>query len=180
MYRSLFTLFAFFLPFPGRHLSVHISFTSCNTMLQWRSKAFMRPKSFLLLRQLINTCVLFLIDFVRIERGPVLNSSFSRACRSSAVICDFGLIKAILLYQCSKRFKISLSILRLSFCAYILATWLPPSVVRYQKVTPHSSDAIYCPIGPETRAVTFIDISNNGIRQRIYRRISIICYEQRQ
>uniref|UniRef100_A0A2M4DGL1 Uncharacterized protein n=1 Tax=Anopheles darlingi TaxID=43151 RepID=A0A2M4DGL1_ANODA len=55
MKRSLLTGFAFFLPLPVRGISVHISFTFSSTMLQCRSKAFTRPNSFLLLRQLIST-----------------------------------------------------------------------------------------------------------------------------
>lgn len=99
MNRSLFTGFAFFLPLPGRGLSVHISFTFSSTMLQWRSNAFTRPNSFLLLRQLISTCVLFFTDCVRTDSGPVLNSSSSRACSSSAVISDFGFVRALIIYS---------------------------------------------------------------------------------
>ena len=36
--------------------SVHISLTFSRTMLQWRSNAFTRPSSFLLLRQFMSTC----------------------------------------------------------------------------------------------------------------------------
>lgn len=36
--------------------SVQNSFTFSRTMLQWRSKAFTRPSSFLLFLQLISTC----------------------------------------------------------------------------------------------------------------------------
>lgn len=39
------------------YTSVHISLTFSRTMLQWRSKALTRPKSFLLLRQLMRTCL---------------------------------------------------------------------------------------------------------------------------
>lgn len=74
---SLLTGFTFFFPFPVRGTSVHISFTLSNTMLQWRSNALTRPRSFLLLRQLIKTCVLFLTDWVSTDNGPVLNSSSS-------------------------------------------------------------------------------------------------------
>jgi hypothetical protein len=35
--------------------SVHISLTFSSTMLQWRSKAFTRPSSLRLLRQLMST-----------------------------------------------------------------------------------------------------------------------------
>lgn len=98
MKRSLFTGFAFFLPLPacagengstqrrpqqgkgGRRrrtlgTSVHISWTFSRIMLQWRSNAFTRPSSFLLFRQLISTCVLFLTLCVRTLRGPVRYSS---------------------------------------------------------------------------------------------------------
>ena len=96
MYRSLLTGFAFFVPFPVFGNSVHISFTFSNTILQCRSNAFTRPSSFLLFRQLIRTCVLFRTDSVRIERGPVLNSSSSNRESSSGVISDFGLAVAMI------------------------------------------------------------------------------------
>lgn len=93
MNRSLLTGLAFFLPLPRRGCSVHISLTFSSTMLQWRSNALTRPSSFLLLRQLTNTWVLFFTDWVRTESGPVLNSSSSRAWSSSEVISDFGFTK---------------------------------------------------------------------------------------
>merc|ERR1712001_3201 len=96
MYRSLLTGFAFFVPFPVFGNSVHISFTFSKTILQCRSNAFTRPSSFLLFRQLIRTCVLFRTDSVRIERGPVLNSSSSSRESSSGVISDFGLAVAMI------------------------------------------------------------------------------------
>ena len=54
------------------------------------SKALTRPNSFLLLRQLINTWVLFLTDWVKTDKGPVLNSSCSFCASSSGVISLFG------------------------------------------------------------------------------------------
>jgi len=96
MYRSLLTGFAFFVPFPVFGNSVHISFTFSKTILQCRSNAFTRPSSFLLFRQLIRTCVLFRTDSVKIERGPVLNSSSSSRESSSGVISDFGLAVAMI------------------------------------------------------------------------------------
>ena len=93
MYLSLFTGLAFFFPFPVFGVSVHISFTPSNTMLQWRSNAFTRAKSLRLFLQLISTCVLFFTASVRTDRGPVLNSSISFASNSSCVISDFGLAK---------------------------------------------------------------------------------------
>lgn len=95
MKRSLFTGFTFFLPLPVRGISVHISLTFSRTMLQWRSKAFTRPKSFLLLRQLIKTWVLFLTDCVRTDNGPVLNSSSSCLANSSGVNSDLGFTRAL-------------------------------------------------------------------------------------
>jgi len=83
MKRSLLTGLAFFFPFPDFGFSVHISFTFSRTMLQCRSKAFTRPSSFLLFRQLMSTCVLFLTDWVRTESGPVWNSSSSRGASLS-------------------------------------------------------------------------------------------------
>jgi len=56
------------------------------------SNAFTLPRSFLLFLQLIRTWVLFLTDCVSTERGPVLNSSCSRAAISSGVISDLGFI----------------------------------------------------------------------------------------
>lgn len=88
---SLFTGFAFFLPFPVFGVSVHISFTFSNTMLQCLSKAFTLARSFLLFLQLMRTCVLFLTDWVRTDSGPVLNSSCSLCDSSSGVISDLGL-----------------------------------------------------------------------------------------
>lgn len=72
---SLLINFAFFLPFPCLGTSVHISWTFSNTMLQWRSNAFTRPRSFLLLRQLINTGVFCLTLCMSTDNGPVLKSS---------------------------------------------------------------------------------------------------------
>lgn len=88
---SLLTGFTFFFPLPVRGTSVHISFTLSRTMLQCRSNALTRPSSFLLLRQLIKTCVLFLTDWVSTDNGPVLNSSSSWRANSSGVNSDFGL-----------------------------------------------------------------------------------------
>lgn len=65
------------------------------TMLQCRSNALTRPNSFLLLRQLINTCVLFLTDCVNTDSGPVLNSSSSCRANSSGVNSDFGFTRAL-------------------------------------------------------------------------------------
>merc|ERR550532_1986101 len=88
---SLLTGLAFFLPLPVLGISVHISLTPSKTMLQCRSKALTLPRSFLLFRQLIKTCVLFLTDCVRTDKGPVLNSSSSRLSSSSGVISDLAL-----------------------------------------------------------------------------------------
>merc|ERR550532_2658870 len=109
---SLLTGLAFFLPLPVLGISVHISLTPSKTMLQCRSKAFTLPRSFLLFRQLIKTCVLFLTDCVRTDNGPVLNSSSSRRSSSSGVISDLALfiigaaIMDISNEKC-KRFKFS-------------------------------------------------------------------------
>merc|ERR1711862_255626 len=69
---SLLTGLAFFLPLPVLGISVHISLTPSKTMLQCRSKALTLPRSFLLFRQLIKTCVLLLTDCVRTDKDPVL------------------------------------------------------------------------------------------------------------
>jgi len=91
MKRSLLTGLDFFLPFPDRGTSVHISLTFSRTMLQCRSNALTLPRSFLLFRQLMSTCVLFFTDCVNTDSGPVLNSSSSRLASSSGVISDLGL-----------------------------------------------------------------------------------------
>ena len=88
--RSLLTGLAFFLPLPLFGTSVHISFTFSSTILQWRSNAFTRPSSLRLLRQLINTWVLFFTDCVNTDNGPVLNSSSSNFWSSSCDISLFG------------------------------------------------------------------------------------------
>lgn len=90
---SLLTGLAFFFPFPGFGISVHISLTFSNTMLQCRSKALTLPSNFLLFLQLISTWVLLRTDIVKTDNGPVLNSSSSLACNSSADISDFGFVK---------------------------------------------------------------------------------------
>lgn len=107
MKRSRATGFDFFLPLAFFGNSVHISFTSSRTILQWlkeksywhilvsipqnistqkknyRSKALIRPSNFLLLRQLIKTCAWLRTECVRTESGPMLNSSCSLAANSS-------------------------------------------------------------------------------------------------
>lgn len=68
-------------PFWPFGVSVHISFTFSKTMLKCLSKARTLPSNFLLLRQLMRTCVLFLTDWVSTDSGPVENSSSSsRSC----------------------------------------------------------------------------------------------------
>lgn len=64
--------------------------------ITYLSNALTLPSSFLLLRQLIRTCVLFFTDWVRTESGPVLNSSSSRFWSSSGVISDLGLFNKLL------------------------------------------------------------------------------------
>ena len=63
-------------------------------MLNKFKKEFL-PKSFLLFRQLMRTCVLFLTDVVTTDKGPVLNSSSSRRSNSSGVISDLGLFNVV-------------------------------------------------------------------------------------
>lgn len=86
MYLSRFTGFDFFCPLAVFGCSIQISVTCSNTMLKCLSKAFTRPRSFLLFRQLIKTCVLFWTLSFKIRNGPVANSSFSRAANSSGFI----------------------------------------------------------------------------------------------
>lgn len=88
-YLSLLTGFAFF-PFPLFGVSVHISLQFSKTMLQWRSNARTLANIFLLFRQLINTWVLSLTDWVSTDRGPVLNSSSSFCFSSSRVSSLLG------------------------------------------------------------------------------------------
>merc|ERR1719458_453152 len=97
---SLFTGFAFFLPFPVLGSSVHISLTPSSTMLQCLSKAFTRPSSFLLFLQLIRTWVLFFTESVRTLRGPVENSSCSFASLSSGVMSALLAISEFLQLSC--------------------------------------------------------------------------------
>jgi hypothetical protein len=73
--RSLFTPFAP-LPFPFG-ISVHISFTFSSTMLQCRSKALTRARSFLLLRHEMRTWVWERTAVWRMERGPAESSCSS-------------------------------------------------------------------------------------------------------
>lgn len=78
--RSLFTGLPFF-PALVLGVSVHISLTFSNTILQCLSKAFTRASSFLLFRQEIRTCAWDRTAVWRIERGPEVNS-----CSSSCAI----------------------------------------------------------------------------------------------
>ena len=96
IYLSLLIGLAFF-PFPVFGISYHISLTFSNTMLQCLSKAFTRPNNFLLLRQLIKTCVLFLTEDIRTDNGPVLNSSSSRCFNSSKVSSPLGLFNTLIM-----------------------------------------------------------------------------------
>lgn len=93
-------------PLPGRGISIHISRTFSIITLQCRSNAFTLPKSFLLLRQLISTWVLFFIEFFKIANGPVLNSSCSFVDNSWDVISDFGFVSAALILAIYKGKKI--------------------------------------------------------------------------
>ena len=69
-----------FLPPDTLGISVHISLTFSNTMLQCRSKALTRAKSLRLLRQEMRTWVWERTAVWRIESGPEVNScSSSRA-----------------------------------------------------------------------------------------------------
>ncbi len=70
-----------FLPPDTLGVSVHISFTFSNTMLQCRSKAFTLANNFRLLRHEISTCVCERTAVCRMERGPEVNS-----CSSSNAI----------------------------------------------------------------------------------------------
>jgi len=88
---SLFTACCFFFPLPVLGLSVHISFTSSNTMLQCLSKAFTLASNLRLFLQFISTWVLFFTDSVRTDSGPVWNSSFSSCSSSSNVSSLLGL-----------------------------------------------------------------------------------------
>ena len=77
MKRSLLTGAAFFAPLPVLGTSVQISFTFSSTMLQWRSNAFTRPRSFRLFLQLMSTCEFDFTLCVSTDSGPVWNSCSS-------------------------------------------------------------------------------------------------------
>lgn len=76
MKRSLFKGLPLFPP-ANLGISVHISLTFSSTMLQWRSNALTRARSFRLFRQDISTWVWDLTAVCRIERGPEVNSCSS-------------------------------------------------------------------------------------------------------
>ena len=82
------------------------------------------PKSFLLFRQLMRTCVLFLTDVVTTDKGPVLNSSSSRRSNSSGVISDLGLFNvvdpdAILMIFSKLKFRIRVNSRRSIYLLYM-------------------------------------------------------------
>ena len=79
--RSLFTGLRFF-PSTFLGISVHISFTFSNTMLQCLLKAFMCARSLRLLRYEVRTWLWMCIAARRIERGLVENSHFSSSAIS--------------------------------------------------------------------------------------------------
>ena len=81
MNRSLLTPF-----FPSLPFSVHISLTFSNIILQCRSKALTRARSFLLLRHEMRTCVWVRVAVMRIERGPVESSCASRRETSYSLV----------------------------------------------------------------------------------------------
>ena len=63
-----------YIPFPVFGSSVHISLTPSNTMLQWRSKAFTLPNSFLLfLRHFMKKKLFFAQPAVDQDLGVVLD-----------------------------------------------------------------------------------------------------------
>eukprot|EP00003_Mantamonas_plastica_P029312 TRINITY_DN690_c0_g1_i1.p2 TRINITY_DN690_c0_g1~~TRINITY_DN690_c0_g1_i1.p2 ORF type:complete len:102 (-),score=19.57 TRINITY_DN690_c0_g1_i1:672-977(-) len=74
-----------FFPFLPCTVSVQISCTSSNTMLQCLSNALMVHNSLWLLRQLISTGVLLFMHSSNIDNGPLANSSSS----SSSTLNDF-------------------------------------------------------------------------------------------
>lgn len=78
MNRSLLTGLPFFPP-ANLGVSVHISLTFSNTMLQWRSKALTLARSLRLLRIEMRTCVWLRTAVWRMDSGPALNSCSSRS-----------------------------------------------------------------------------------------------------
>jgi hypothetical protein len=78
--RSLFTGLPFFPP-ANLGVSVHISFTFSNTILQCLSNAFTRASSLRLLRQEMRTWVCDRTAVWRMDSGPLVNS----CCSSSAI-----------------------------------------------------------------------------------------------
>ena len=73
---------------PDLLFSVHISFTFSSTILQWRSKALTRARSFRLLRHDIRTWVWVRVAVWRIERGPVESSWASTSETSYSLRVD--------------------------------------------------------------------------------------------
>lgn len=92
---SLFTGLPF-LPVANLGVSVHISLTFSNTILQCLSKALTLASNFLLLRQDIRTCVWERTAVWRIDRGPEVNSYSSTWDTSYSVSSDRGLERSSL------------------------------------------------------------------------------------
>lgn len=76
------------LPLPPFGLSVHISFTFSSTILQCRSNALTRARSFLLLRQEMSTCECDRVAVSRIDSGPVVSSCSSTTATSYSLLAS--------------------------------------------------------------------------------------------
>lgn len=91
--RSLLMGLPFFPP-ANRGVSVHISLTFSNTMLQCRSKALTRASSLRLLRHDISTWVCERTAVCRMDSGPEVNSCCSSCAISNSLrahkICQQG------------------------------------------------------------------------------------------
>ena len=83
--RSLLTGLPFF-PALFLGVSVHISFTFSNTILQCLSKAFTRARSLRLFRQEIRTCACDRTAVWRMESGPEVNSCSSSWAISNSLV----------------------------------------------------------------------------------------------
>lgn len=91
MKRSLFMALLFFPP-DEVGTSVHISLTFSSTILQCRSKALTRAKSFRLLRHEMSTCVCERTAVCKIDNGPAVNSCSSICDISNSVRSFRGLL----------------------------------------------------------------------------------------
>jgi hypothetical protein len=128
-------------PLARRGVSVHISFAFSRTMLQCRSNALTRARSFLLFRHEMRTWVRERTAVWRMERGPVV-SSCSSTCATSYSLWIGVLVKTLHrrrggdTYVKSARGLLKSSLLIISGCdleyrgPLLTATLRPPSCTK--------------------------------------------------